>query len=136
MKASQTAAMLAALGSFAVACGSDAVSTPVPRETLTPHAALAALTPTDGTPVMTNLASPRGITFGPDSSLYVAEAGPGGPAVPGPWFLNLGQTFCYGATGSISRLRNGVQERIITGLPSYAQVNSGQGEGPNGISLH
>ena len=40
-------------------------------------AALAA-TPT---PVMTNLDNPRGLAFGKDGALYVAEAGRGGPVL-------------------------------------------------------
>jgi hypothetical protein len=136
MKTLRWGANFTALALFAIACGDDVVSTPTPRAPLVPRGPLAVLTPDQGRQVMKDLASPRGLAFGPDSSLYVAEAGPGGPRDPGPCFINFAQTFCYGATGSISRLRDGVQERVITGLPSYAQVNSGQGEGPNGISLH
>src|SRR3954465_9076436 len=73
------------------------------------------LTQNDGVPVMTGLANPRGLAWGPDSTLYVAEAGRGGT---GPCMIILGSTECYGATGGVSRLWHGEQERIISDLPS------------------
>ena len=71
-------------------------------------------------PVMTGLDNPRGLAWGPEGGLYVAEAGRGGagPCVPSPDIP--GQDRCYGATGAISRLWRGNQERIVTGLPSVA----------------
>lgn len=68
--------------------------------------------------VMTDLASPRGLALGPDGGIYVAEAGSGGngPSV----VLGNGNTAFLGASSSLSRLLGGVQERVLTGLPSIA----------------
>ena len=97
--------------------------------------ALAVLTQADGTPVMTNLANARGLAWGPEGALYVAEAGRGGT---GPCMIVLGSTVCYGATGAVSRLWHGKQERLISDLPSWVVTSnkSGNSEGPNGISLN
>jgi hypothetical protein len=68
--------------------------------------------------VMSGLASPRGLAFGPDGGLYIAEAGTGGS---GPSIvLGSGNTATYGTSGGVSRLLNGVQERVLTNLPSVA----------------
>ena len=98
-------------------------------------AASVVLTQAGGTPVMRNLANPRGLAWGPEGALYVAEAGRGGP---GPCFVVLTSTVCYGATGAISRLWHGKQERIVSDLPSWVITSnrSGQAEGPNGISFN
>ncbi len=68
------------------------------------------------------LDSPRGLTFGPDGALYVTEAGRGGtgPCIPAPGSGPDGPTVCYGPTGAVTRIQNGTQERIVTGLPSIA----------------
>jgi hypothetical protein len=85
------------------------------------------------TVVMTGLDNPRGLAFGPEGALYVAEAGRGGP---GPCGVNSpGETRCYGPTGAITRLWRGVQERIVTGLPSHALPNGEAASGPNDISF-
>lgn len=72
--------------------------------------------------VANNLDSPRGLTFGPDGALYVVEAGRGGtsPCIPAPGAGPTGPQVCYGPTGAITRIQNGIQERIVTGLPSVA----------------
>jgi hypothetical protein len=68
--------------------------------------------------VMSGLNNPRGLAIGPDGGLYVAEAGSGGN---GPEIvLESGAVFRYGATGGLSRLLNGVQERVLAELPSLA----------------
>jgi hypothetical protein len=76
------------------------------------------------TVVANGLDNPRGMTFGSDGALYVAEAGRGGPgpAIPGP---ELGVLLSYGSTGAVTRIQNGTQERIITGLPSLALSPAG-----------
>jgi hypothetical protein len=87
--------------------------------------------------VASNLNNPRGLAFGPDGTLYVAEAGMGGngPCVP----AGLGNPHCYGPTGSVSRiLTDGTQERFATGLPSIADQTlppPPDGAGPGGEAL-
>ena len=86
-------------------------------------------------PVMTGLDNPRGLAWGPEGGLYVAEAGRGGAGlcVPSPDSPALR---CYGATGAISRLWHGQQDRIATGLPSIAFQPAGDtAAGPQHISF-
>lgn len=66
------------------------------------------------------LDSPRKLSFGPDGALYVAEAGRGGTgaSIPSPYLPDA--SVFYGATGAITRIQNGVVERVVTGLPSLA----------------
>ena len=80
--------------------------------------------------VMSGLDNPRGLAFGPEGALYVAEAGRGGP---GPCIVLRGAPQCYGPTGAVSRLWRGTQERVATGLPSYGSAASTTG--PHDISL-
>lgn len=86
-----------------------------------------------GTPVMSGLDNPRHLAFGPGHALYVAEAGRGGA---GPCSFIRGETQCAGNTGAISRLRRGVQQRIVTGLPSYAPAGGNGATGPHGVAPH
>jgi hypothetical protein len=52
--------------------------------------------------VASGLVNPRGLNFGPEGALYVAEAGSGGS---GPCIVNSNsQLVCYGATGAITRI--------------------------------
>jgi hypothetical protein len=85
--------------------------------------------------VASGLNNPRGLNFGPEGALYVAEAGSGGvgPCGPGPEGPR-----CYGTSGSITRidLRRGTQERISVGLPSLASADGSFATGPHDISLH
>lgn len=82
------------------------------------------------TTVMSNLDNPRGLAFGPEGSLYVAEAGRGGS---GPCTMLRGLVRCYGASGAVTRLRNGVQERVVEGLPSYADAAFAEVTGPHDV---
>lgn len=85
--------------------------------------------------VMSGLDNPRGLAFGPEGALYVAEAGRGGPGACVPLPDGPG-TRCYGATGAISRLWRGRQERIATGLPSLAAQPAGDtATGPQHVSF-
>jgi hypothetical protein len=86
--------------------------------------------------VMSGLDNPRGLAFGPEGALYVAEAGRGGtgPCTSSIRPFEPGQPFCYGPSGAVSRLWRGVQERVVTGLPSYASA-FGQASGPHDIAM-
>ena len=87
------------------------------------------------TVVVTALDNPRGLAFGPEGALYIAEAGSGGdgPCAPGPE-----GTRCYGPTGAITRYdpRTGSIEQVVTGLPSLATEGEGAfATGPHDVSL-
>lgn len=97
------------------------------------------------TVVMSGLDNPRGLTWvthGDDdddddngrsgAALYVAEAGKGGT---GHCDMVRGETQCAGATGAVSRLWRGVQERVVTGLPSYAPPSGAGATGPHDVSF-
>src|SRR5215207_2941264 len=73
------------------------------------------------TVVVCLLDNPRGLTFGPEGALYVAEAGRGGTS---PCIGTGTMTFCYGPSGAVSRLWHGTVERLITGLPSLARFSN------------
>lgn len=82
------------------------------------------------TVVMTGLDNPRGLAWGPGKWLYVAEAGAGGS---GPCLPIRGVSQCVGATGAVSRWKQGrAQERVATGLPSYAPQVSPPPDGATG----
>jgi hypothetical protein len=81
--------------------------------------------------VMHNLNNPRGLNFGANGALYVAEAGRGGDQAcfTGP----DGGTELGGRTGSISRLWRGGQQRIVTGLASHAAAGGFGALGPHDV---
>jgi hypothetical protein len=79
--------------------------------------------------VASGLNNPRHIRWS-DGALYVAEAGKGGlskPCFPAP---EGGPDVCYGATGSITRVKGDRQRRVVTGLPSVAGPDGTQALGP------
>lgn len=95
------------------------------------------------TVVMSGLDNPRGLTFGPacdddeedegdEAALYVAEAGTGGS---GNCLVVRGALQCVGDTGAVSRYLDGAQERVVTGLPSYAPAGGGSATGPHDVSF-
>jgi hypothetical protein len=83
------------------------------------------------TPVMSGLDNPRGLAFGPDGGLYVAEAGRGG-TIPTSIVVE-GQPRFFGTTSALSRLLGGVQARVLTGLPSHATSSGETASGLNDI---
>jgi glucose/arabinose dehydrogenase len=84
------------------------------------------------TVVMSGLDHPRGLAVGPEGGLYVAEAGRGGSG-PCQTVLPTEPPRCFGLSGAITRLYKGVQERVVTGLPS--QANATGATGPHDISF-
>lgn len=83
--------------------------------------------------IAAGLNNPRGLAFANNGALYVAEAGVGGagPCIPGP----EGDDVCFGDSGSITRIYNGQQDRIITGLSSLAPAGGGGAIGPHDINI-
>jgi DNA-binding beta-propeller fold protein YncE len=86
--------------------------------------------------IATGLFNPRGVTFGPEGALYVAEAGSGGagPCIPGA----DGSVRCYGPTGAITRVSPvglGGQLQIVSGLPSLAAQGGFAADGPVDIAF-
>jgi len=86
--------------------------------------------------VVSGLDNPRGLAFGPEGALYIAQAGRGGDGACGPGPEGIR---CYGESGTISRYdpRTGNVTDVVTGLPSLA-TEEGQmfAIGPNDLSLH
>ena len=88
----------------------------------------------------TGLTSPRGLTFGPDRHLYVAEAGIGGELAPTgepgcPIDINIYSPYTAGYTGRVIRVRaNGRKEVVADHLPSMTD-NSGANYGPTDVAF-
>jgi hypothetical protein len=86
--------------------------------------------------VASGLDNPRHVAIGPHGDIYVAEAGRGGdPATSRSCFDSAEGPSCTGATGAVTRIerRHGDQERIVTGLASFAPAGGGSAIGPHGI---
>jgi glucose/arabinose dehydrogenase len=94
---------------LAVVCASAAVAL------VCRHSSTTLLAQPTITTVMAGLDNPRGLAFAPEGSLYVVEAGRGGDFC----FDLRGMLMCSGASGALTRLRLGIQERVAVGFPSY-----------------
>lgn len=84
--------------------------------------------------IAAGLNNPRGLAFGTDGGLYIAEGGTFNPG--GPVTMTAEGPAAYGETGSITRLLSGIQTRIITGLPSLTNISSGAASGPADIAFY
>ena len=94
------------------ACTTEASS----RQPSGPAESRAVVATASRTVVMSGLDAPRGLAWGPEGGLYVAEAG--GTAINGPCASVTRGTNCYSGTGAVTRLWRGKQERVASGLPS------------------
>lgn len=87
-----------------------------------------------GQVVASGLDNPRGLAFGPDGALYVAEAGtynPGGPVATG----GEGDA-ASGSSGAITRISGGSQSRVLSGLPSFTDLAGGSASGAQDIAFY
>src|SRR5215207_9421690 len=85
------------------------------------------------TVVVGGLDSPRGLAFGPDGKLYVAEAGSGGDTEPFQWvppFLSAK----LGTSGRILRVDGGQTEVVASGIQSIALGPQPEVVGPHEIA--
>jgi hypothetical protein len=80
--------------------------------------------------IATGLNNPRGLSFGPDGALYIAEAGVNTGS--GPTTVTRGVLFTYTQSGSVTRYAQGAQSRVYTGLASIYGANGDVG-GPHDI---
>jgi hypothetical protein len=62
--------------------------------------------------VVSGLATPRGLTFASDGTLYVAEAGAAGDQCVGEG----AEAMCMGPTGGVSAIVDGAAQRVVDGL--------------------
>ena len=83
------------------------------------------------TVVADGISNARGVSFGPDGTLYVAEPGIGGDGNCQPSPSAIFQPICAGNTGSLVKVTpGGEQERIFNNFESLAEQPSGnQGAG-------
>ncbi|BAY77998.1 hypothetical protein NIES25_44680 [Nostoc linckia NIES-25] len=98
----------------------------------TPSAQAASLTK-----IVDGISNARGISFGPDGTLYVAEPGIGGNGNCQPSPSTLFQPICAGNSGSLVKVTPGGQpQRILTNFQSLAEQPSGnQGAGIQDIQF-
>jgi hypothetical protein len=87
--------------------------------------------------VARGLDNPRHVAVGPSGEVYVAEAGKGGdPATSKSCFDSDVGPACTGATGAVTRVdRRHGQERVATGLASFAAADGTSAIGPHGVSV-
>jgi hypothetical protein len=83
--------------------------------------------------VASGLDNPRGLAVDHHGTVYVTEAGRGGP---GPCLTGPdGGQICAGATGAVTKAWHHGQKRIVEGLPSIAGADGNGAIGPSDIEL-
>jgi hypothetical protein len=83
--------------------------------------------------VASGLDNPRGLAFGSQGELFVAEAGRGGPGPCRPGAE--GGEVCYGPSGAITEVVRGGQHHLLDGLPSLAAAGGVQAIGPSDVAI-
>jgi hypothetical protein len=82
--------------------------------------------------IASGLNNPRGLAFH-GGDLYVAEAGAGGS---GPCFQGPEGPSCFGLSGSVTRIDEDGQTRVLTGLSSFGLIGSGTAAiGPSDVAF-
>src|SRR5690242_9592965 len=76
------------------------------------------------TVVASGLDNPRGLAIAKNGDIWVAEAGKGGPGPCQPG-EGGGPPSCFGTTGAFTLIHDGVQKRVVTGLPSFGDQGTG-----------
>jgi len=84
------------------------------------------------TQVVGGLNSPRGVEVGADGTVYVMEAGTGGTGGCGDT-AELGK-LCFGPSGAIQAVKDGVASELIGGLTSGA-TETGEAIGPSDLAI-
>lgn len=83
------------------------------------------------TTIMSGLDNPRHLHVAGDGSIYVAEAGRGGPHCSGPRHDRT----CIGFTSAVSRFDGASQDRVVTGLVSAAGKDGSFAVGADDVAV-
>jgi hypothetical protein len=133
LRSARRAGAVAGLLALAVVTALGGAATAAPSGSKSPSQAMADAAKGSGGSgglkvVAEGLDNPRGIGFGPDGALYVAESGSGGagPCVAGP----EGADVCFGRSGGVTRITKRSQQRVLSGLPSVAEEGGVGATGP------
>jgi hypothetical protein len=132
-------AAAAGLALLVVSCQKEATAPVEPVNSSTPASIVPDLAKTSGTPTVfaTGLNNPRGLKFGPDGFLYVAEGGLGGlDSTRGECDSVVAPIGPYtgGMTGRISRISpSGVRSTVVDNLPS-SQTSVASGSLVSGVA--
>lgn len=89
------------------------------------------------TTIVSGISNARGVSFGPDGTMYVAEPGIGGNGKCQPSPSTFFQPICAGNTGSVVKVSpDGQQSRIFQNFESLAEQPTGnQGAGPAALEF-
>ncbi len=86
--------------------------------------------------VVSGLHNPRGITFGADGALYIAEAGQAGtPGADTPSITVRGAPLYYGESGAITRWEPGSRTQLLSNLPMLYNPVSGEVTGVHDVGF-
>jgi hypothetical protein len=83
------------------------------------------------TVVARGLNNPRGLNFGPDGALFIAEAGRSSNSC----FRVRREAFCAGGTGAIARLEGSSLTRVAQGLTSFGDRTGAFASGPPDVHV-